>query len=483
MNSLDNSLKTKMFSGFLWRFTEKAGANVIRFVVSIILARLLAPDIFGIFAVAIVFTGFSDLIVESSFGMSLVQKENADRLDFSSVFYFTTAVALILYILLFFAAPVIANFYERPEMTPIMRVMNLRLFISGFGTAQTAYVNRNMLFKRFFWSTGGGALASAAIALIFAYAGFGVWALVAQNLTSAVVSMIILWFTVNWRPTPTFSWCRMKSLFSYGWKLLLSNIVFRIYTELRTLLIGRVYSPSDLAFYTRGNSFPALISDITTITIGKIFFPLISKKQNSAGDMKKMMQQTISVTSYMIIPMMAGLAVTAEPLVLLLLTDTWIEAVPFLQITCIYFALFPIHHINIQAINAVGRSDITLKLRVVKAITDIGVLLTVMRYGVAAIALSFALTSVLFLPFILLPISKLINYRLPEQIADIMPYIIMSLVMGAAIYPIRLLQMPDVLTILLQIAAGAGIYLLLSIIFKLKAFHYILNTVKQSFRK
>lgn len=481
MPSTDSSLRKKVFSGFLWRFTEKTGANILRLVVSIILARLIVPEIFGIFALALVFTSFADLLVIGGFGMSLVQKENADEVDFSSVFYFTTAVSLLLYALLFFAAPIIADFYEHPEMISIMRVMNLHLFISGFGTAQTAYVNRNLLFKCFFWSTGGGAIVSAAVALTMAFLGFGVWALVAQFLSSAVVSMIILWFTVNWRPTLDFSWHRMKGLYSFGWKLLLSNVISRIYSEIRTLLVGRIYNPAELAYYTRGRSFPELISDTTTTTIGKVFFPAITKKQKSTEAMKNMMRQTMSATSYIMFPMMLGLAIIAEPLVLLLLTEKWIEAVPFLQIACLQFALLPIHSTNMQAINAIGRSDITLKLSILKTIADIGVLLLVMRHGVFAIALSTIFTSLIFLPINMQPNSKLINYRFTEQMADVLPYFGLSAVMGAAIYTIHFLQLSGILTILLQIISGVAIYILLSIIFKIKAFHFIVNTARSLF--
>ena len=479
MASPVSSLKIKVFSGLLWRFAEKAGANLVRFVVSIILARLLAPELFGIFVIVTVFTGFIELFVESGFGKSLIQKEDADNIDFSTVFYFTTAISVVLYVLLYFAAPFIADFYEYTQIASILRVKGLSLFLCGINIAQTAYASRNMLFKRFFWATTGAVMVSSIVALVVAYAGYGIWALVAQSLVGAVTGTIILFFTLAWRPTLAFSWQRMKSLYSFGWKILFSSVIYRVYRELRALVIGRLYSPVDLAFFSRGKSFPALISDNFTKVTGSVFFPAISRKQKSTETVKEMMRLSMSATSYLIWPLMVGLAVIAEPLVLLLLTEKWIEAVPFLQIACYYSALTPIQEANIQAINAMGRSDITLKLRIIKTVAGIAILLLVMSYGVLAIALSTILTSTVFLIINIIPNAKLINYRLSEQMVDILPYVGMSALMAAIIHHFRLLQISDILIIIIQITLGGGIYLLLSIIFKVKAFQFILGTCKQ----
>jgi len=484
MASSHKSLKLKVFSGFLWRVAERAGASIVRFVVSIILARLLAPDIFGIIAIVIVFTSFADVFIESGFGKALIQKKDADDIDFSSIFYFTTAISIVAYALLYFSAPIIANFFElfeHSQLTSLLRLMTLSLLISGLNIAQSAYASRNMLFNRFFWATGGAVIISATVAIIMVITGFGIWALAAQHLIGAIVYTIILWLTLKWRPKLAFSWQRIKTLYSYGWKLLLANMTYRVYRELRTVLIGHLYSPADLAYFTRGRSFPALIADNSSRAISSVLFPAISKEQNSTKAVKSMMRQSMTVTSYLMWPMMVGLAIVAEPLVLLLLTETWIEVVPFLQIACIFFALHPIHESNILAINALGRSDITLKLRVLKTIVGIGILLLVMSHGVLAIALSTILTSIIFVFINMFPNAKLINYRIKEQLVDIFPYMGMATLMTAAIYPIQLLQMPYILTIFLQVVAGAGVYLLLSVIFKVKTFYFILDTIRQRF--
>jgi len=479
----NNTLKKRVVSGFMWRFAERSGANIARFVVSIILARLIAPEIFGILAIVTVFMNFADLLVESGFGKSLIQKENADEVDFSTIFYFTTATSILLYVLLFFAAPTIANFFEYPQMTLILRWLNLRLLITGINIAQTAYATRHMQFKLFFWSTSGAVVLSAAVSIVMAYNGFGVWALVANHLVSSITGTTILLFILNWKPKLTFSWQRLKPLYSYGWKILISSVLYRIYKEMRTLLIGRLYSTGDLAFYSKGKSFPALISNNSTSIINKVIFPAISQKQRSADDVKSIMRQSISATSYFVWPVMIGLAIIAEPLVLFLLTDKWIEAVPFLQIACFYHAFQPIRSINAQAINAIGRSDITLKLKIIKTIIGIAILLLAMNYGILAIALSTVITAFIFSLVNSLPNIKLINYRPKEQMADILPYIAMSAVMSAAIYPIKFLNMSDVLTILVQVVVGLSVYLLLSIILKQKSFYFIIDTIKQHFKK
>ncbi|MCL2425492.1 MAG: lipopolysaccharide biosynthesis protein [Oscillospiraceae bacterium] len=483
MSSSNSSLKLVVFSSFLWRVAEKAGSSVVRFVTSIILGRIIAPEVFGIIAIIAVITSFIDVFIRSGFGKSLIQKENADDIDFSTVFYLTTAISIVAYVLLYFTAPIIANFFEHPQIVPTLRLMSLPMLISGLNIVQIAYASRNMLFDSFFWATLGAVIISSAVAITLAIAGYGIWTLVVHHLVGAVVSTIILWFTLKWRPKLVFSVQRMKNLYSYGWKLLVSNVVHNAYKQLRTLLIANYYSSADVAYFTRGRSFPALIADNSSRAISSVIFPAISKKQKSTETVKKMVRQSVSVTSYLIWPMMIGLAIIAEPLVLLLLTEIWIEAVPFLQIACIYFALLPFNETSTQAINAIGRSDITLKLKIIKTVIGIGILLLVVRHGILIIALSTIPTSIIFSLINILPNSKLINYRFKEQMADVLPYIGMSAIMAVIIYPIQLLQIPGILAMLLQIIAGAVIYLLFSLIFRLRTFYFILDTVKQRFAK
>ena len=238
---------------FFWRFAERCGAQLVTFIVSIVLARILAPEDYGTIALVTVFTTIMQVFVDSGLGIALIQKKDADDLDFSSVFYFNFAVCIVLYALMFLAAPYIAKFYDDNTLVPIVRVISLTIVISGVKGIQQSYVSRNMLFKRFFYATLGGTIFSAFLGIGMAYAGFGVWAIVAQQLSNTAIDTLILWITVKWRPKKMFSWERLTNLLKFGWKLLASSLLDTVYNNLRNLIIGKIYSSSDLAYYNQGS--------------------------------------------------------------------------------------------------------------------------------------------------------------------------------------------------------------------------------------
>ena len=271
---------TNVITNFFWRFLERCGAQGVTFIVSIVLARLLDPTVYGTVALVTIFTTIMQVFVDSGMGNALIQKKDADDLDFSSVFYFNMAMCSALYLIMFFAAPLIASFYRMPELTAIVRVLSFVVVISGVKNVQQAYVSRHLMFKRFFFSTLGGTIGAAVIGIAMAYLGFGVWALVAQMLFNAAVDTTILWITVKWRPKKMFSFQRLKSLFSYGWKLLASSLIDTVYNDLRQLIIGKKYSSGDLAYYNQGKKFPQLIVTNINTSIDSVLLPTMSKAQD-----------------------------------------------------------------------------------------------------------------------------------------------------------------------------------------------------------
>ena len=271
---------SKVLTNFIWRFAERSGAQLVTFIVSIVLARLLMPEDYGTIALVTVFTTIMQVFVDSGLGTALIQKKDADDLDFSSVFYFNFVVCIILYSAMFFTASFIAAFYKMPELTPVVRVISLTIVISGVKGVQQSYVSRNMLFKRFFFATLGGTIFSAFLGIAMAYAGFGVWAIVAQQLSNTAIDTLILWITVKWRPKLMFSWKRLKSLLGFGWKMLCSALLETVYNNLRSLLIGKVYSSADLAYYNEGNKFPNLIVTNINTSIDSVLLPAMSKEQD-----------------------------------------------------------------------------------------------------------------------------------------------------------------------------------------------------------
>lgn len=431
-----------VISNFIWRFAERCGAQLVTFIVSIVLARILAPEDYGTIALVTVFTTILQVFVDSGLGTALIQKKNADDLDFSSVFYFNFVVCLVLYAAMFMAAPVIAKFYGDVTLTPIIRVISLTIVISGVKGIQQAYVSKNMLFKRFFFSTIGGTIFSAFIGIGLAKAGYGVWALVAQQLSNATVDTVILWITVRWRPRKNFSWERLKGLLSFGWKLLVSSLLDTCYNNLRNLIIGKMYSPSDLAFYNQGDKFPKLIVTNINTSIDSVLLPTMSSAQDDRERVKNMTRRAIKTSTYVMAPLMMGLAFCATPIVKLVLTDKWLPCVPFLRIFCITYMFWPVHTANLNAINAMGRSDWFLRLEIIKKIMGMAILLSTMWFGVMAMAYSLLLSSVLSQIINSWPNRKLLGYGYLEQVRDFAPGILLAVAMGICVYLIGYISLP-----------------------------------------
>lgn len=477
------SKQNGVFSNFMWRFAERCGAQGITFIVSIVLARLLDPSIYGTVALVTIFTTIMQVFVDSGMGNALIQKKDADDLDFSSVFYFNIVVCSVLYILMFIAAPFIASFYDMPELTPVIRVLSLMIIISGIKNVQQAYVSRNMLFKRFFFSTLGGTIGAAIVGIVMAYKGYGVWALVVQMLFNAAVDTTILWITVKWRPKKMFSLERLKGLFSYGWKLLVSSLIDTIYIDLRQLVIGKVYSKEDLAHYNQGDKFPKLIVTNINTSIDSVLLPTMSKAQDDPGVVKNMTRRAIKTSTYIMMPLMVGLAVSADTLVSLILTDKWLPCVPFLRIFCITYAFYPIHTANLNAIKALGRSDLFLKLEIIKKCVGVTALLLTVRISVMAMAYSLLVTSVLNQIINSSPNKKLMNYSYLEQLKDMLPQIGLSLGMGALVYLVQFIGLNNLLTLVIQVLVGGMIYVLGSKLFHIDSYNYIITTAKGYLRK
>lgn len=472
-----NTAKKVMF-GFIWRFAERCGAQLVGFIVSVILARLLEPSAYGTIALITVFTTVLQVFVDSGLGSALIQKKDADDLDFSTVFFTNIVFCTVLYAAICACSPLIAKFYNNPEMVPLICVLSLTVLISGVKNVQQAYVSRHMLFKRFFYSTLGGTITAAVIGITMAYMGFGVWALVAQQITNLTIDTIILWITVKWRPHIKFSFARLKGLFSFGWKLLVSSILETVYNDIRQLIIGKMYSPVDLAYYNKAKQFPTLVINNINTSINSVLLPAMSSVQDEKERVKAMTQRSIKTSVYIMAPLMMGLAFMAKPVISLILTDKWLPCVPFMVIFCITYMFMPIHTANLNAIKAMGRSDLFLKLEIIKKIMGVTVLLLVMWHGVMAMAYSLLFTSVMGQIINSWPNKKLLGYSYLEQLKDILPSILLAVFMGFCVSFIALVGLPNIITIILQVIAGAVIYIAGSYLLKLEAFEYLLDMVK-----
>ncbi|MDD5854181.1 MAG: lipopolysaccharide biosynthesis protein [Lachnospiraceae bacterium] len=470
--------RSSIISNFIWRFAERCGAQMVSFVVSIVLARILVPEDYGTIALVTVFTTILQVFVDGGLGTALIQKKDADDLDFSSVFYFNFIVCILLYCVMFLAAPVIAAFYNDSSLILIVRVISLTIVISGIKGIQQSYVSRHMLFKRFFFSTLGGTIFSAFLGIGMAYAGLGVWALVAQQLSNTAIDTLILWLTVKWRPKKMFSWQRLKTLLSFGWKLLGSALLDTVYNNLRNLIIGKVYSSSDLAFYDQGDKFPKAIVTNINASIDSVLLPSMSSVQDNRECVKAMTRRAIKTSTYIMAPLMMGLAFCATPIVQLVLTDKWLPCVPYLQIFCITYMFWPIHTANLNAINSLGRSDLFLKLEIIKKIVGMILLLTAMRISVMAMAYSLLVSSVASQIINSWPNRKLLNYGYLEQLKDILPSILLAVCMGFLVSLLQLFNGNTAVILLCQIVLGIVIYIIGSDLLKLESYEYFLDMLK-----
>ena len=472
-----------VFSNFLWRFAERCGAQLVSAVVSVILARLLVPKDYGDVAMVTVFINLLNVFVAAGLGSALIQKKNADDTDFSSVFYTNIVFCLVLYGLLFLASPLIARFYNRPEMGPMLRVLGIVLIISGVKNVQIAYVSRHMQFRRFFFATLGGTIGAAMIGIWMAYRGYGAWALIAQHLFNTAVDTLILWITVKWRPKKLFSFQRLKGLFSFGWKLLATSLISELYNNLRTLIIGKKYTSEDLAFYKKGENWPGLFITNINYSIDSVLLPSMSKVQDDRASVKAMTRRAIKTSTYLIAPALMGLFFVSEPLVRLVLTEKWLPIVPYQRIFCLTYMFYPIHTANLSAIKAMGRSDLTLKLEIVKKIVSMVLLLTSMWFGVMAMAYSLLVMSVARQIINTWPNKKLMKYGYLEQLKDILPAIVLAVVMGLIVYCVKFLHLGDIATLAIQVPLGVVIYVGASLFFKMESFYYLLSLAKSFFKK
>lgn len=470
--------RKKITSNLLWRLFERFGAQGVTLIVSIVLARKLDPSVYGMVALVTVITTILQVFVDSGLGSALIQKKNVDNLDFSTVFYFNLIVCGILYLGLFLLAPYIASFYKMTELTAVIRVLGVVLIISGLKNIQNAFVSRNLIFKKYFFSTLGGTVSAAIVGIYMAYNGMGIWSLVAQNLINQLVGTGILWITVKWRPIKQFSITRLKILYSYAWKLLLSSLLDTIWNQLRQLIIGKKYSSSDLAYYNKGNEYPNYATIALNSSIDSVLLPVMSQEQDNPQAIKEMTRKAIKISSYILWPIMMGLAACAGSLVSVFLTDKWLPSVPYLMIFSIVYAFYPIHTANLNAIKALGRSELFLILEIIKKIVNLVIILCTMWNGVLYLALGAIVGSIFSQLINSWPNRKLLNYHYKEQILDILPYIGLSVLMAIIVYSINWIGMVNWMTLIIQILVGSIFYIAISWILKLDAFIYCLQLLK-----
>lgn len=481
---MSDNLKSKVVKGTFWTLVEKLSIQMVGFVVGMILARLLTPDDYGTVALMSIFFAISNVLIDGGFGNALIQKKNADELDFNSVFYLSFGVSIVAYVVLFIAAPWIADFYNQPELIALVRVASLGLCLNSFNSIQNVELVKTMRFDLSFRISVITSLASAICGIVLAYLGYGAWALVLTTLFTGIIGAVARWFIVAWRPRLVFSWVRVKPLFSFGWKMLVSGLLDQFFANLNGLLIGKYYSKADLAFVNKGDALPRLVMNQVDETLGRVSFPALVEFQNDIEKLRDATRRMIQFSTFLVFPLMIGVAACSKSLLELLYGHQWIPATPYMMLACFSLALWPFHTINLRAIVVLGRSDIFLKLEIIKKLAKLVVIVSSIRFGVFAFiaATAFALgpLSVLINAW---PNTKLLKYSIRMQIFDVLPTLGVCSLMAIVVFGVDVLVsgvglnyevthnvLSLVIPLIIQFLSGAALFFSLAWLFELKPF-------------
>lgn len=480
-----DSGKRNIFGALFWKLLERFGVLGIQFFLQIILARILAPEHYGVLSLLVVFTALGNVFIQNGFNTSLIQNKDVTEEDYSSVFWISIIIAGVLYGLIFVFSPVVAAFYSMPEIEEPLRVIALVLFPGALNSIQIAKVRRELNFKKIFYSNIGAVVLSGILGILIAYFGGGIWALVIQYVSNVLLATIIMGFTIKLKIRWVCNIKRVKIMFSFGWKLLVSSLLETLYQDLQSLVVGKKYDSGVLGYYNRGKQFPQFIINAINGTVQAVMLPVMSAEQDDCEKVKNMTRNSIMISSYIIFPIMVGLAAVATPLITVILTEKWLPCVPYMQIYCFTLAIYPIHSCNLQAINAMGRSDIFLKLEVAKKIVGVIALITgiVAFDSPIAIAMTGMFSSIISSFINAYPNKRLIGYSYGEQIQDVLPSLTVSLFMGVAVWLISSLKVEPIIMLLVQISIGIVIYVLISKIFKLKPYEIVSVLLMKKIRR
>lgn len=471
----------KIVSSLAFKMGEQLFAKGIGLVISIILARLLSPDDFGQLAILTVFINLSLNLIQSGFGNALVQTKELGVSDYSTAFYINLAISFVMVLLLFFCAPLIGKFYNSNVLVAPLRFYSLSLLFGAYNSIQNAKLQREMRFKATMFARLAATILSGVVGISMAYLGYGLWSLVIYNFSYIVLSSMTMFCVCRWLPKFEFSKERAKVLWGFGWKMLVSSLLCSIYGDIRALIIGKKYSTDDLGYYNRGDQFPAILSTSIDTGIQSVMFPVLSKIQDQTERLKETLKRSVSMGCLFILPIMAGLALIAKPLTLVLLTEKWLPSVPYMQILCVAHMTISLNSANLTVIKSMGRSDVYMKLEIIRRVIMILILLfTVFAFNsVIAIVIGFAISSWLDALIIMIPVKKLLGVGLSTFVKLLYKIVIAVIVMSISVYLVGLITMPIWLTLILQVLVGVSVYIICCLIFKENNFLEILRTIKK----
>ena len=476
---MSDGLKSKTLHALFWSFFEGIGQQGIQFIISIILARLLLPEQFGLIAMLWIFIAIAQSFIDSGFGQALIQKQDATHTDECSIFYFNILVGFLAAGLLCLTSPWIARFYKQPLLVPLTCVLSINMIINAFGLVQTTLLTKQIDFKTQLKVSVIATVISGTIGVIMAFNGFGVWSLVAQSLCSTLFRTILLWFFNTWRPSLVFSLDSLRGMFAFSSRLLASGLLDTVFRNIYIVVIGKLFTPADLGFYSRAERLQQLPGANISGMVSRVTFPVFSSMQDDKPRLKRGVRKALTMLVMINFPMMIGLAIVANPLVLVLLTEKWAPCIPYLQLLCVVGMLYPLHVINLNVLLAQGRSDLFFRLEVLKKILIVIAIAVTYRWGIIAMIYGQIATSCFAYFLNAYYTGKMLDYPIIEQIHDLMPSLALASIMGVGVYAFHYAPIVNQSALLLvQIMTGIVLYTFLCYIFRISSFMEVIEMVK-----
>lgn len=479
VSNMEPNLRQKTTNGLLWSSVERFSNQGIQFLFSIVLARLLTPEDYGIVAMVIIFFAIAQTFVDSGFSNAIVRKKDRTEADLSTCFYFNIFVGLGFYILLFLCSPFIAEFYDQPILSSVVKISGLSVLINSLCIVQQAQFTIRIDFKTQAKVTLTSTVISGILGILLAYLGYGVWALVWQGVTGSFVRMILFWILSKWRPRESFSKDSFHYLFGYGSKLLASGLLDTTYNNIYPIVIGKFYSPAQLGNFSRAQGWASLPSSNITGVLQRVTFPVLTEMQDDNERLATNYRKLLRLSAFVIFPLMMLLAAIASPLVRVVITSKWDACVPYLQIICFAMMWYPIHAINLNLLQVKGRSDLFLRLEIIKKVVGVCVMCVTIPLGVTAMCFGMVFTSINALIINTYYTGKLINIGYFTQMRDLFPIVLISLLMGACAYASTWLFSTEWIKLFMAVVIGGIMYLILSNFFAKDEYIEVMNVIKR----
>lgn len=453
----EQSLKSKTVRGLGWSAADNITKMGITFIVSIVLARLLTPDEYGLIGILTIFISVFNAIVDSGFTNALIRKKNAVDIDYSTVFYTNLVMSIVMAVALFFCATPIAKFFGREELVALTQVMSSVVVINALSIVQKARTTKAIDFKTQTKVTAIASILSGVIGISMAYMGYGVWSLVGQQISAQLLTTIFFWVFNKWFPKLEFSWISFKEMWSFGWKLLVSSLIDTTWKEIYQVVVGKFYSPATLGLYTRAKQFSQMFSSNLTSIIQRVSYPVLSSIQDDKVRLKSAYKRVIKTTMLPTFVLMFGMAAVAKPMILVLIGEKWLGCVPFLIIICIYGSLYPLHAINLNMLQVQGRSDLFLKLEIIKKCIAVGPILLGIFIDIYLMVGCSIITSCISYYLNAYYSGPYLNYSIKEQVKDIMPSFVIALIMAIPVGAMQFINLNPFILLPLQIIIAATI--------------------------